>query len=119
MSKRPQSTAVIATSIATGEQTIFKSMAEAAQLGGFTYYMVQRCVRGTARQHAGFTFSAAGQLREGTGKMTRLQEVAVYRGMGWDLARISKMLGIKHDTAQKYAKQAAYAGMCPHLVEPR
>ncbi|MGL4505767.1 MAG: hypothetical protein ACRCUF_08535 [Aeromonas sobria] len=119
MAKRPQSTAVVATSLATGEQHLYKSMIEAAEKGGFSYQYVQKCVRGQQRQHAGFTFIAVSPKRPNSTKLNRTEEAGVLRGMGMGLAAIANALKVKPETASKYIQQAARLGLCQNLKEAK
>ncbi len=113
--KRPQSTAVIATSMTTGEQRIYKSMTEAAEKGGFSYQYVQMATRGLIPSHGGFTFTPVSGLRPVTKLRPRIHEVAELRNSGMITKEIAKRLGIAVDTVQKYQKQAARIGLTTHI----
>ncbi|APU00873.1 hypothetical protein [Aeromonas phage 59.1] len=113
--KRPQSTAVIATSIATGEQRLYASMQEAADVGGFSYQYVIQCVRGLIKHHGGFTFMAVSGQRPLSEPTPRLKRVADLRNEGMVTKDIAKLLGLAVETVQKYQKQAARIGLTTHI----
>lgn len=113
--KRPQSTAVIATNMRTGEQHLYKSMVEAAEKGGFSYQYVQMAMRGLIKNHAGFTFTPVSGVRPVTKLRPRIHEVAELRNKGMITKDIAKHLGLAVDTVQKYQKQAARIGLTTHI----
>ncbi|AWH14562.1 hypothetical protein [Aeromonas phage 13AhydR10PP] len=113
--KRPQKTAVIATNIRTGKQHLYQSMQQAADEGGFSYQYVVQCVRGLITQHAGFTFAPVSGLRPVEKPNPRLYPIADLRNQGMTNKQIATETGLKLDTVQKYAKQAARLGLTTHI----
>lgn len=113
--KRPQSTAVIATNIRTGEQHLYQSMTEAADKGGFSYQYVQMATRGLIKNHGGFTFTPVSGLRPVTKLRPRIHQVAELRNKGMITKDIAAQLGLAVDTVQKYQKQAARIGLTTHI----
>lgn len=111
MSKRPQATAITATNKETGEVHHYKSMVEAAKVGGFDYQMVQNCVRGLSGSHAGFTFKAVSPLRSVSVLRPRVQEAAQYLNQGLTRAEAAKRMGLSTGTVDVYARQARSLGI--------
>ena len=111
MSKRPQSTAIIATNKATGEEHHYKSMVEAAEKGGFDYQMVQNCVRRLCGSHAGFTFVPVGPLRNVGTLRPRVQEAAKFLNQGLTHSQTAKAMGLSVGTISVYARQARSLGV--------
>lgn len=110
---------VIATSIATGEEKLYPSITQAVEIGGFTYSCVLNCVRGSVKQHAGFTFRSAGPLPRIPCTSPRVSQAGLMRAQGLTIQQVADTMGLKWDTAQKYSKQAANLGLCPHANEER
>lgn len=111
MKKRPQATAITATNIRTGEVYQYASMRETATKGGFDYQMVQNCVRGLFKAHAGFTFVPASPLRSVDQLRPRVQEAAQYLAKGLTHSQTAKAMGLAIGTVSVYARQARNLGL--------
>ncbi|MGL4755230.1 MAG: hypothetical protein ACRCXB_22960 [Aeromonadaceae bacterium] len=111
MSKRPLATAITATNKETGEVHHYKSMVEAAKVGGFDYQMVQNCVRGLSGSHAGFTFKPVSPLRSVSVLRPRVQEAAQYLNQGLSHSQTAKVMGLAVGTISVYARQARCLGV--------
>ncbi|MGL4506717.1 MAG: hypothetical protein ACRCUF_13380 [Aeromonas sobria] len=110
---------VISTCTEDGVEILYPSMAICATEGNFNRQRVQLCIQGVIKQHAGHTFRAApGATVPGNpAKRPRLQQVAALKDSGMSNKEIAKTLDLKLDTVQKYAKQAANAGLTTHRVQ--
>lgn len=119
MSKRPQRTALIATCIKTGKETLYPSIRECADQGHFSYQYVQQCLRGLIPRHGGHTFRPVSGVRPVEKVRPRVHEIAQLRNSGHTTAEISAITGLKPDTVQKYQKQAARLGITTHIMPER
>ncbi|APU00789.1 hypothetical protein [Aeromonas phage Asp37] len=108
---------VVATCLKTGKETLYSSIQECADKGHFSYQYVQLCVHGSMLRHCNHTFKPApGVVLNAAAKRPRLQQVATLRNQGMANKQIAAELGLKLDTVQKYAKQAARAKLTTHIM---
>lgn len=95
--------AITATCIRTGTVSHFRSVTEAADLGGFSQGCITKVIRGIQKSHAGHTFKAKG----GPGKArSPARTVAVHslRKAGHSLESIAAHLGISISTAHYHVR---------------
>ncbi|MGL5215847.1 MAG: helix-turn-helix domain-containing protein [Aeromonas hydrophila] len=104
MTRRP--TPITATSEATGEVISYRSLAHAAQEGGFCSATITLCIRGIIPSHAGFKFEATVPL-EPPRRPERAAKVKALRATGMSYAKIGKALGISESTAYYHARSTA------------
>lgn len=103
---------IIAKSIATGEETLFKSMQEAAEKGGFHLFSMTNCVKGLQKTHAGFTFRPLCPPRQTGEKLRpRLHELASLYNKGLTRKEIAELMGLTVGTVGKYREWAGNMGL--------
>ncbi|AWH15363.1 hypothetical protein [Aeromonas phage 14AhydR10PP] len=88
---------VIATSIATGQKFAYKSMSEAARLGGFDRSCIFSCIHGQSESHGGFTFTTRAKLRPQKGP-TAHHRIADCLNSGMTREEAAKHLNISTKT---------------------
>lgn len=113
---RNQPIKVEATNTATGETFVYDSVNKAADEGGFSRDMVFRCIRGRARQHAGFTFRALSPMPP-LKENALINRVAALRNRGYTNKLIAEVLDIKESTVRATASYAITAGLCKSRKE--
>ncbi|MGL4506622.1 MAG: winged helix-turn-helix domain-containing protein [Aeromonas sobria] len=107
---------IIATSLATGEQYVYQSIAEAADVHDLSTRYVGECARGLIKHYAGFTFAPVSGIPEDVKPSPRLLPIAELRNQGMTAKQIAEATGLKLETVRRYGKQAERLGLITYKL---